>query len=71
MGGGYTDEEVFYFVDMIGDKFMEKVKMIGLKIVVETDDGKEEIEIKEPDTKYWDAVKKLLEDSFTTIRKPK
>ena len=50
---------------------MEKVKMIGLKIVVETDDGKEEIEIKEPDTKYWDALKKLLEESFTTIRKPK
>lgn len=44
---------------------MEEFKMISLKIVVEDDDGEKEIEIKEPDTKYWDALKKLLEESFT------
>ena len=45
---------------------MGNVKMVGLKIFVETEDGEKEIEIKESDTKYWDALKKLLEDNFTS-----
>ena len=45
---------------------MGEVKMVGLKIVVESDDGEKEIEIKESDTRYWEAIKKLLEESFTS-----
>ncbi len=49
---------------------MGEIKMIGLKIVVETEDGKKELEIEEHDTKYWDAVKKLLEECFTKVEVP-
>ena len=45
---------------------MGEIKIVVLKVVVETEGGNEEYEIKESDTKYWDAVKKLLEECFTT-----
>lgn len=39
--------------------------MVGLTVIVEIDGVKDTIEVDKDSTKYWDAVKKLLEDSFT------
>ena len=44
---------------------MVNVTMVGLDVILETDEGKQTLTLDKDSTKYWDAIKKLLEDEFT------
>ena len=45
---------------------MANVTMVGLDVILETDEGnRQKLTLDKDSTKYWDAVKKLLEDEFT------